>query len=69
MHLKTELNSIYREDSGALINKNNGALNEYRRKRQELNKFLEMQKQIEYLQKEVQFLKEIIEKMSIKLKV
>jgi hypothetical protein len=68
MHQKTELSNIYREDSGALINKNNGALIEYKRKRQELSKMMKLEKQIETLQNEVSVLKETMQKILINFK-
>lgn len=69
MELKTELNGVYRQDSGALINKNNSALMEYKRKRQELSKMNKLEKQIEELTKDVNDLKKIVENMSIESKV
>lgn len=69
MELKTDLNGVYRQDSGALINKNNSALIEYKRKKQEASKMNKLEKQIEELLKDVNYLKEIVKNISNESKV
>jgi hypothetical protein len=69
MELKTDLPGIYRQESGALINKNNSALMDYKRKRQESNKLNNIEIKLNSLTEEVNKLKKIIENMSINSKV
>lgn len=69
MELKTELKDVYRQESGALINKNNSALIEYKRKKQEMHKIKTLENNILLLTQEVDNLKKIVEKISINSKV
>jgi hypothetical protein len=69
MDLKTDLPGVYRHESGALINKNNSALMDYKRKRQDTNKLNSIELRINSLTEEVNRLKKIIENMSNNSKV
>lgn len=63
MEIKTEIPGIYRDNSGALINKDTQALLAYKRKKELYNKVKNMEEKISFLMNEVARLNNSLESL------
>lgn len=68
MHQKTEIPHIYRDESGALINKNNEALLAYKLKKQQTLKISMIENQIKNLNEDVMDIKKLLLQLSENIK-
>jgi hypothetical protein len=65
---KTEFPHIYRDDSGALINKNNEALLAYKLKKQQTMKISTIENQIKTLNEDMMDIKNLLLQLSENIK-
>ncbi len=63
MEQKTEIPGLYRDDSGALINKDNKSLLMYKKRKEEVNRIGKLEKDIESLNSDIKIIKEMLKEM------
>jgi hydroxymethylpyrimidine pyrophosphatase-like HAD family hydrolase len=61
MEQKTEINGIFRSDTGALINKDNKSLLHYKMKKEEVKKITKLENDFQKLSFEVEKIKKMLE--------
>jgi hypothetical protein len=64
MEIKTDIPGVYREDSGALINRDNSSLLNYKSKKELNRKISSLEKKIDYLLDENHSIKKVLEQLT-----
>lgn len=63
MEKQTTIPGIVRDDTGALLNKNNEALASYKAKKLQSKKIIQLEKSVNMLNSDICLIKEMIEKL------
>lgn len=69
MEKQTTVPGLFRDDSGALINKNNDALLSYKAKKNESRKLKELEEKVDHITSDMSDIKDILLKLLQKNKV
>jgi hypothetical protein len=63
MEHKTEIPGIFRDESGALINKDNKSLLMYKKRKEESRRILKIERDLEILSSDIKIIKEMIKEI------
>jgi hypothetical protein len=63
MQHKTEIPGIFRDESGALINKDNKSLLMYKKKKEDLKRLSKIENDLEILSSDIKVIKEMIKEI------